>query len=495
MPEYDAIRLQKLEEMQAAGHNPFVVTTANQTHHAAEIAEHFAELEGQDVSICGRMILRRDMGKANFIDLRDRTGKMQVYIRRDDVGEDVFAAYKTWDIGDFLEISGKVFRTKRGEISIHACTVKLLSKSLLPLPEKFHGLTDADACYRRRYVDLAVNPETLDTFVKRTKILRAIRQFLDGNGFFEVETPVLVHNAGGAAARPFTTHHNALDDDLYLRISLELYLKRLIVGGMERVYELGKVFRNEGVDAKHSPEFTLLEFYQAYTDYNGIMVLVEGLFRACAQAIGAEVISYEGTEIDLSKPFARITMTEAVRQAADVDFDAISFEEAKTIAAERGLSFPARFGKGDLLNLFFEEYAEARLVQPTFVLDHPIEISPLTKKKPGQPDQVERFELFITGREFANAYTELNDPIDQAERFSAQEAMYAQGDEEAQHTDEDFLTALGYGMPPTGGVGIGIDRLVMLLTDSHTIRDVQLFPTIKKIEALGKAQEQGPVQT
>jgi lysyl-tRNA synthetase class 2 len=475
------IRLDKLFALQAAGQDPFAITTAEQGIHAAEILERFAELENTDVSVCGRMMLRRDMGKANFIDIRDRTGKIQCYVRINDVGEEVFEGFKTWDIGDILEVKGTVFRTRRGEISIHAKALRLLSKSLLPLPEKFHGLTDTDARYRRRYLDLIVNAESFQVFVQRTKILQAIRQVLDAQDFYEVETPVLVHNAGGAAARPFVTHHNALDEDLFLRISLELYLKRLIAGGMERVYEMGKVFRNEGVDAKHSPEFTLLEIYQAYTDYNGMMDLTEAIFRAAGNAVGKSVVTYEGVEIDLSRPFARCTMEDLVREQTGIDFTALSFEEAVALAKERHLEVKKHHKKGDLLALFFEEYCEEKLVQPTFVIDHPIEISPLTKKKPGRPDLVERFELFITGREFANAYSELNDPLDQRSRFEAQEELFAAGDDEAQHTDEDFLTALAYGMPPTGGVGIGIDRLVMLLTDSHTIRDVQLFPTMKTV--------------
>ncbi|MDR3313013.1 MAG: lysine--tRNA ligase [Oscillospiraceae bacterium] len=474
------VRVEKLTALQAAGQDPFAVTTAVQSIGAGEIAPQFAALEGSEVSLCGRMMSRRDMGKANFIDLRDRSGRMQIYVRIDDVGEDCYTEYKKWDIGDILEVRGTVFRTRRGEVSVHATALRLLTKSLLPLPEKFHGLTDTDARYRRRYLDLIMNPESQETFRRRTLILREIRRYMDDQGFWEVDTPILVHNAGGAAARPFLTHHNALDEDLKLRISLELYLKRLLVGGMERVYEMGKCFRNEGVDARHSPEFTLLEFYQAYTDYNGMMDLTENLIRTVAQnVLGTAHISYEGVEIDLESPFARITMTEAVRSATGIDFASIDEARARELAKARGLAPSARHRKGDILNLFFEEYVEETLVQPTFVLDHPVEISPLTKRKPGQPEHVERFELFITGREFANAYSELNDPIDQRGRFADQEALFAAGDEEAQHTDEDFLTALEYGMPPAGGEGIGIDRLVMLLTDSHTIRDVQLFPTMK----------------
>ncbi|MDR1464719.1 MAG: lysine--tRNA ligase [Oscillospiraceae bacterium] len=476
------IRLEKLAAHQAAGQDPFLITTAVQTALAAEIVQEFERLEGQEVFLCGRMLSRRDMGKANFLDLSDRSGRMQVYLRVNDIGEEAFAEYKKWDIGDILEVRGKVFRTRRGEISVHADALRLLTKSLLPLPEKFHGLTDTDARYRRRYVDLIINPETRETFVRRSAIIREIRAFLDERDFVEVETPVLVHNAGGAAARPFLTHHNALDEDLFLRISLELYLKRLIVGGMERVYELGRVFRNEGVDARHSPEFTLLEFYMAYADYNVLMDLTEQMLRRTAQnVLGTTLISYEGTEIDLGKPFARLTMRDAVLAETGLDFDALSLEEALAQAKTRGLKAEKRHQKGDLLNLFFEEYVEEKLIQPTFVLDHPVEISPLTKRKPDKPEYVERFELFITGREFANAYSELNDPLDQRARFAAQEALFAAGDEEAQHTDEDFLTALEHGMPPTGGIGVGIDRVIMLLTDSHTIRDVQLFPTMKRL--------------
>lgn len=474
------IRIDKLAVLQAAGRDPFAVTTASQSVGAGEIAPRFEELENTEVSVCGRMMGRRDMGKANFIDIRDRGGRVQVYVRMNDLGEEAFAEYKKWDIGDILEARGTVFRTRKGEISIHATQLRLLTKSLLPLPEKFHGLTDTDTRYRRRYLDLIMNPETQETFRKRTMIIREIRRFMDGAGYWEVDTPTLVHNAGGAAARPFLTHHNALDEDLKLRISLELYLKRLLVGGMERVYEMGKVFRNEGVDARHSPEFTLLEFYQAYTDYHGMMDLTENMIRTVAQnVLGTAHVSYEGVEIDLESPFTRLPMAEAVRNITGVDFDAVDEAQARALAEERGLEVPARLRKGEILNLFFEEYVEPTLVQPTFILDYPVEISPLTKRKPGRPDLVERFELFITAREFANAYSELNDPIDQRGRFADQEALLAAGDDEAQTTDEDFLLALEYGMPPAGGEGIGIDRLVMLLTDSHTIRDVQLFPTMK----------------
>ncbi|MCR4614643.1 MAG: lysine--tRNA ligase [Clostridiales bacterium] len=481
------IRLEKLRALQEAGKDPFEITLAEQSILNSEINERFDELENTDVSICGRMMSRRDMGKANFIDVHDRSGRMQVYVRINEIGEDNFAEFKKWDIGDIIEVKGFVFRTRRGEISVHAKEVRLLAKSLLPLAEKFHGLTDTDTRYRQRYLDLIMNPDVKDTFYKRSQIIRAIRNYLDGEDFIEVETPILVHNAGGAAARPFNTHHNALDEDLKLRISLELYLKRLIVGGMERVYEIGRVFRNEGCDIKHNPEFTLMELYQAYTDYNGMMDLTENLFRYVAKTVlGTSIVKYGTDEdevvIDFDKPFARITMTEAVKQYSGIDFDAITFEEAKALADEKGIEYEPRHKKGDLLSLFFEEFVEDHLDQPTFVIDHPIEISPLTKKKPGRPDLVERFELFITRREFANAYSELNDPIDQRERFEAQEELFAQGDEEANHTDEDFLRALEYGMPPTGGIGIGIDRLVMLLTNSYSIRDVLLFPTMKSLE-------------
>lgn len=477
------IRLEKLQALQAAGRDPFTITTAEQSISAAEINERFDELENSDVSICGRMMSRRDMGKANFIDVRDRSGRMQVYVRIDDIGEDCFAEYKKWDIGDIIEVKGFVFRTRRGEVSVHAKQIRLLTKSLLPLPEKFHGLTDTDTRYRRRYVDLIMNPEVRDTFIKRSLILREIRNYLDGEDFLEVETPVLVHNAGGAAARPFITHHNSLDEDLNLRISLELYLKRLIVGGLERVYEVGRVFRNEGLDVRHNPEFTLLEIYQAYTDFHGMMDLCENLFRTTAQKVlGTTQITYDGVDIDLSKPFERMTMTEAVKKYSGVDFDAIDFEQAKTIAKERGIEFETRHKKGDLLNLFFDEYVEDKLVQPTFITEHPVDISPLAKRKPDDPAFTERFELFITQREMANAFSELNDPIDQRGRFEAQEALAAAGDDEANHTDEDFLMALEYGMPPTGGIGIGVDRLVMLLTNSYSIRDVLLFPTMKPID-------------
>lgn len=482
--ELRQIRVNKLHALQEAGADPFEITKAVQTHHTDEILADFETLEEKDVTICGRIMSRRDMGKANFIDISDRTGRLQVYVRMNDVGEDVFKEFKKWDIGDIVEITGYVFKTRTGEISVHAKELTLLSKSLLPLPEKFHGLQDTDTRYRKRYLDLIMNPEVRDTFVKRSAILKEIRKFLDAEGFMEVETPMLVSNAGGAAARPFETHFNALGEDLKLRISLELYLKRLIVGGLERVYEIGRVFRNEGLDTRHNPEFTLMELYQAYTDYYGMMDLTERMYRHVAEAVlGTPVITYNGVEMDLSKPFARITMVDAVKQYAGVDFNEIhTLEEARAAADAHEIEYEPRHKKGDILNLFFEEYAEAHLIQPTFVMDHPIEISPLTKKKPENPDYVERFEFFMNGWEMANAYSELNDPIDQRARFAAQEEMFAQGDEEANHTDEDFLHALEIGMPPTGGIGFGIDRMCMLLTDSPAIRDVLLFPTMKSLD-------------
>ena len=484
------IRLDKLNELCAAGEDPFKITTADQSAHAQEIVDNFEAMEGKEVSICGRMMSRRDMGKANFIDIRDRSGRIQVYVRINDVGEDTFAKFKKWDIGDILEVRGTVFKTRRGEISIHATALRLLTKSLLPLPEKFHGLRDTDTRYRRRYLDLIVNPDVKDTFIKRSLIIREIRNYLDSKDFIEVETPILVQNAGGAAARPFVTHHNALNEDLNLRISLELYLKRLIVGGLERVYEMGRVFRNEGLDVRHNPEFTLLEIYQAYTDFHGMMDLVEELYRTVAlKVLGTAVVTYDGVEIDLSKPFARMTMVEAVKKYSGVDFAEIDLETARSLAKERGIEFEERHKKGDLLNLFFEEYCEKELIQPTFIMDHPIEISPLTKKKPSDPTKVERFELFCNTWEMCNAYSELNDPIDQRERFAAQDANAAAGDDEAEHTDEDFLNALEIGMPPTGGIGYGIDRLVMLLTDSQAIRDVLLFPTMKSLDSDKKASK------
>ncbi|MBQ3004627.1 MAG: lysine--tRNA ligase [Clostridia bacterium] len=482
--ELRQIRLDKLTKLQEADKDPFEITLAEQTITSAEIVDRFEELENTDVSICGRIMTWRDMGKANFIDIRDRSGRMQVYVRINDIGEEQFAEFKTWDIGDIVEIKGFVFRTRRGEISVHAKEIKLLTKSLLPLPEKYHGLKDTDTRYRQRYLDLIMNPEAKDTFYKRSRIITEIRKFLDSENFIEVETPILVSNAGGAAARPFVTHHNALNEDFKLRISLELYLKRLIVGGMERVYEIGRVFRNEGLDTRHNPEFTLMELYQAYTDYNGMMDLTERLFRHVTQSVlGTTTIVYNGVEMDLGKPFERITMVDAVKKYAGIDWNEVeTLEDARALADKHHVEYEKRHGKGDILALFFEEFAEEHLIQPTFVMDHPIEISPLTKKKPGNPDYVERFEFFMNGWEMANAYSELNDPIDQRERFKAQEAMLAQGDEEANTTDEDFLRALEYGMPPTGGIGYGIDRLTMLLTDSPAIRDVLLFPTMKPLD-------------
>ena len=482
--ELRQIRLDKLTKLQEADKDPFEITLAEQTITSAEIVDRFEELENTDVSICGRIMTWRDMGKANFIDIRDRSGRMHVYVRINDIGEEQFAEFKTWDIGDIVEIKGFVFRTRRGEISVHAKEIRLLTKSLLPLPEKYHGLKDTDTRYRQRYLDLIMNPEAKDTFYKRSRIITEIRKFLDSENFIEVETPILVSNAGGAAARPFVTHHNALNEDFKLRISLELYLKRLIVGGMERVYEIGRVFRNEGLDTRHNPEFTLMELYQAYTDYNGMMDLTERLFRHVTQAVlGTTTIVYNGVEMDLGKPFERITMVDAVKKYAGIDWNEVeTLEDARALADKHHVEYEKRHGKGDILALFFEEFAEEHLIQPTFVMDHPIEISPLTKKKPGNPDYVERFEFFMNGWEMANAYSELNDPIDQRERFKAQEAMLAQGDEEANTTDEDFLRALEYGMPPTGGIGYGIDRLTMLLTDSPAIRDVLLFPTMKPLD-------------
>ena len=479
--ELRQIRLDKLGILQESGRDPFEITKAEQNIRSAEINERFEELENQDVCICGRIKTWRDMGKANFIDVYDRDGRMQVYVRKDDIGEENFAEFKKWDIGDIVEVKGFVFRTRRGEISVHCKEIRLLTKSLLPLPEKYHGLTNVDTRYRQRYLDLIVNPEVMDTFKKRSQIIKEIRNFLDGRDFIEVETPMLVSNAGGAAARPFETHYNALDEDVKLRISLELYLKRLIVGGMERVYEIGRVFRNEGVDTRHNPEFTLMELYQAYTDYEGMMELTESMFRYLAnKVVGSAVISYNGTVIDMEKPFKRITMTDAIKEYSGVDFTTVKTdEEAQKIADEHHVEYEKHHKKGDIMNLFFEEFCEDKMIQPTFVCDHPIEVSPLTKKKPGSDGLVERFELYIYGREMCNAYSELNDPIDQRERFAAQEELFAKGDEEANHTDEDFLTALEYGMPPTGGIGYGIDRLVMLLTDSQAIRDVLLFPTMK----------------
>ena len=486
-------RRDKLTELQAAGKDPFVITKWDQTYHSQEIRDHVDELMEKEVSIAGRIMLKRVMGKASFCHISDRDGNIQAYVARDSIGEEAYAAFKKMDIGDLVGIKGTVFRTKTGEISVHATEVVLLSKSLQVLPEKFHGITDTDMRYRQRYVDLIMNPEVKDTFIKRSLVLREIRNYLDAQGFMEVETPILVENAGGASARPFVTHFNALDEDKKLRISLELYLKRLIVGGLERVYEIGRVFRNEGTDAMHNPEFTLMELYQAYTDYHGMMDLAEGLYRDVAQKVcGTTLLSYRGQEIDLGKPFERITMLDAVKKYAGVDFDTIETdEEAKALAKERGIEFEARHKKGDILSLFFEEYVEDKLIQPTFVMDHPVEISPLTKRKPDKPEYTERFELFINGAEMANAYSELNDPIDQRERFKAQEALKAAGDEEANTTDEDFMNALMIGMPPTGGIGFGIDRMVMLMTGSSAIRDVLLFPTLKTMGGSGSANKDG----
>ena len=485
------VRREKLQDLQERGKDPFQITKYDMTHHSMEIKDNFDELEGKTVSIAGRMMFKRVMGKASFCNIQDLQGSIQSYVARDNIGEESYADFKKYDVGDILGIKGEVFKTKTGEISIHATEVTLLSKSLQVLPEKFHGLTDTDTRYRQRYVDLIMNPEVKDTFIKRSKVISSIRRFLDAQGFMEVETPMLVSNAGGAAARPFETHFNALNEDLKLRISLELYLKRLIVGGMERVYEIGRVFRNEGLDTRHNPEFTLMELYQAYTDYHGMMDLTENLYRHVAKEVtGSEVITYGEHTMDLSKPFARITMIDAVKQYANVDFNEIhSTEEAKKVADEHHIEYEERHQKGDILNLFFEEYVEEHLIQPTFIMDHPVEISPLTKKKPEDPDYVERFEFFMNGWEMANAYSELNDPIDQRERFEAQEKAFEAGDDEANHTDEDFLNALSIGMPPTGGIGYGIDRMVMMMTNSPAIRDVLLFPTMKSLDADKKANK------
>ena len=482
------VRREKLQDLQERGKDPFQITKYDMTHHSMEIKDNFDELEGKTVSIAGRMMFKRVMGKASFCNIQDLQGSIQSYVARDNIGEESYADFKKYDVGDILGIKGEVFKTKTGEISIHATEVTLLSKSLQVLPEKFHGLTDTDTRYRQRYVDLIMNPEVKDTFIKRSKVISSIRRFLDAQGFMEVETPMLVSNAGGAAARPFETHFNALNEDLKLRISLELYLKRLIVGGMERVYEIGRVFRNEGLDTRHNPEFTLMELYQAYTDYHGMMDLTENLYRHVAKEVtGSEVITYGEHTMDLSKPFARITMIDAVKQYANVDFNEIhSTEEAKKVADEHHIEYEERHQKGDILNLFFEEYVEEHLIQPTFIMDHPVEISPLTKKKPEDPDYVERFEFFMNGWEMANAYSELNDPIDQRERFEAQEKAFEAGDDEANHTDEDFLNALSIGMPPTGGIGYGIDRMVMMMTNSPAIRDVLLFPTMKTLNDVNK---------
>ncbi len=480
--ELRRIKLEKLISLQKDGNDPFEITTANQSITNKEIRDRFQELENTDVSICGRIKTWRDMGKANFIDVYDRTGRMQVYVRMNDIGEEQYKEFKKWDIGDIVEVQGFVFLTKRGEISIHAKSIRLLSKSLLPLPEKYHGLTNTDIRYRQRYLDLIMTPEVKETFFKRSQIIKEIRAFLDGRDFIEVETPMLTQNAGGAAARPFLTHHNSLDEDLKLRISLELYLKRLIVGGMERVYEIGRVFRNEGISVRHNPEFTLMELYEAYTDYNGMMELAESMIRHVAiKVLGTAKVVYDGVELDFEKPFARISMIDAVKKYAGIDFTDLTFEQAKSLAKEKGIKVESRHKKGDILSMFFEEFCEKHLEQPTFVIDHPIEISPLAKKSPNSPELTERFELFIMQREIANAYSELNDPIDQRIRFEAQEELLRQGDEEANQTDEDFLTAMEYGMPPTGGIGVGIDRLVMLLTDNTSIRDVLLFPTLKSL--------------
>ena len=478
------VRREKLAELQAQGADPFVITKYDQTHHSAEIKENFSELEGKEVSIAGRLMSKRVMGKASFCNVQDLKGNIQSYVARDDLGEEEYKAFKKLDIGDIVGIKGTVFETKTGEKSVHAKSVTLLSKSLQILPEKFHGLTNTDTRYRQRYIDLIMNQESKQTLINRSKIISAVRKYLDGQGFMEVETPMLVYNAGGAAARPFETHFNALDTDIKLRISLELYLKRLIVGGMEKVYEIGRVFRNEGLDTRHNPEFTLMELYQAYTDYHGMMDLTENLYRYVAQEVlGTTTITFNGIEMDLGKPFERITMLDAVKKYSGVDFNEINtLEEARAAAKEHHVEFEERHKKGDILNLFFEQFVEEHLVQPTFVMDHPIEISPLTKKKPENPDYVERFEFFMNGWEMANAYSELNDPIDQRERFKAQEELLAQGDEEANTTDEDFLYALELGMPPTGGIGFGIDRMTMLLTDSQAIRDVILFPTMKPLD-------------
>ena len=482
--EQQRIRQEKLKMLQEEGKDPFVITKYDQTHHSADIKDNFDELEGKTVRVAGRMMSKRVMGKASFCNIQDLKGNIQSYVARDSIGEEEYKGFKKLDIGDIIGIEGEVFRTKTGEISIHATAVTLLSKSLQILPEKFHGLTNTDMRYRQRYIDLIMNQESKQTLINRSKIISAVRKYLDGEGFMEVETPMLVYNAGGAAARPFETHFNALDTDIKLRISLELYLKRLIVGGMERVYEIGRVFRNEGLDTRHNPEFTLMELYQAYTDYHGMMDLTENLYRYVAQEVlGTTKIVFNGIEMDLGKPFERITMLDAVKKYSGVDFNEInSTEEAHAVAKEHHVEFEKHHKKGDILNLFFEEFVEDHLVQPTFVMDHPIEISPLTKKKPEDPNYVERFEFFMNGWEMANAYSELNDPIDQRERFKAQEVLLALGDEEANTTDEDFLYALELGMPPTGGIGFGIDRMTMLLTDSQAIRDVILFPTMKPLE-------------
>ena len=489
--EQVAIRRDKLAELQAAGKDPFVITKFDVTHHSSDIRENFDALEGKTVSVAGRMMSKRIMGKASFCNVQDLKGSIQIYVARDSIGEEPYADFKKDDVGDIVGVTGFVFRTKTGEISVHAESFTLLTKSLQVLPEKYHGLTNTDLRYRQRYVDLVMNQDVRETFVKRSRIISGIRRFLDEQGFIEVETPMLVSNAGGAAARPFETHYNALDLDVKLRISLELYLKRLIVGGLERVYEIGRVFRNEGIDTRHNPEFTLMELYQAYTDYHGMMDLTENMFRRLAREVcGSEKFTYGENEIDFSKPFARLTMVDAVKQYAGVDFSEVKDDaEAKKIADKHNVHYEERHKKGDILNLFFEEFVEEHLIQPTFLMDHPVEISPLTKRKPDAPDYVERFELFINGWEMCNAYSELNDPIDQRERFKAQDALAAAGDAEANHTDEDFLNALELGMPPTGGIGYGIDRLAMLLTNSPSIRDVLLFPTMKPLDQQSKGED------
>ena len=478
------VRREKLSTLQCEGRDPFQQTKFVVSHHAQEIKDNFDALEGTEITIAGRLMSKRGMGKVSFCDLQDKSGRIQLYARKDEMDETEYNWFKKYDIGDIVGVKGEVFRTQRGEMSVRAREITLLSKSLQPLPEKFHGLTNTDMRYRQRYTDLIMNEEVKDTFIKRSLILSTIRSYLNGQGFMEVETPMLVHNAGGAAARPFMTHYNSLDEDVKLRISLELYLKRLIVGGLERVYEIGRVFRNEGVDTRHNPEFTLMELYQAYTDYNGRMDLTENLYRHLAETVcGSSKITYNGVEIDLGKPFERLTMVDAVKKYAGVDWNEVKdLEQARALAKEHHVEFEARHKKGDILSLFFEEFVEDHLIQPTFIMDYPIEISPLTKKKPGNPDFVERFEFFINGWEMANAYSELNDPIDQRARFAAQEEAFSAGDEEAEHTDEDFLNALEIGMPPTGGIGFGIDRMVMLLTDSAAIRDVLLFPTMKSLD-------------
>ena len=485
-------RRDKLAELQAAGQDPFQITKFDQEQHSQEIKEHFDDFENKEVSIAGRIMQKRVMGKASFVHIQDKQGRIQAYITRDELGEDEYKKFKKMDIGDIVGVKGYVFKTKMGEISVHAQSLTLLSKSLYPLPEKFHGLQDTDTRYRQRYVDLIMNEDSKNVFIKRSQILRKIRNFLDARGFMEVETPMLVENAGGAAARPFETHYNALNEDVKLRISLELYLKRLIVGGLERVFEIGRVFRNEGVDTRHNPEFTLMELYQAYTDYNGMMELTESMFRYLAEKVcGTTTISYQGTEIDLGKPFRRLSMTEAIKEQCGIDFDTVkTLEEARALADEHNVPYEEHHKIGDIENGFFETFCEEKMIQPTFIMDHPVEISPLTKKKPSDPSKVERFELYIYGREMCNAYSELNDPIDQRERFKAQDALAAAGDEEANHTDEDFLHAMEIGLPPTGGIGYGIDRLVMLLTDTPAIRDVLLFPTMKSLNADKKAAKE-----